>query len=111
MVSYFTEKYSIERYSTWTRGEAGQRIQTWSTHIDVLGSFQQRTGNKAINTSEQDFMRTFILYTEVADIVDSDRIVDVATTGRIYEILTVKNLAGHHLEIDCDIVDKNSTKA
>ena len=104
---FLNEEYSIERYSTYSRGAGGERIETWSTHLDLLVSFQERTGDKSIlDTSQDGFRKTFRMYVESStDIINSDRIVDTNTTTLIYEILTINDQFGHHLEIDCRITE------
>ena len=98
MVSYFyNDSVTVLRSfsSMSTRGIGGQLIQTWSTYIDVVGSFQKVNANWSIIQNIQDYRKNKMFYCDIVDIVDTDQI---RYNGKDYFIVTVDPVV-NHLEI------------
>jgi hypothetical protein len=93
---YFNDSVIVYRSSS-TRGSGGEIIKTYSTYLDVVGSFQNGSGQMGIINNQFAFRKTKRFFCNIVDILDTDRII---YSGKTYEIVNVANVAGHHLEID-----------
>ncbi len=97
---YLTETITVFRSTSSTRGVGGQIIKTWSSYIDVMGSFQNASGIESIINNQNAFRKTKKFYCNIVDILDTDQIV---YDGKYYQINNVSNIWDHHLEIDMQI--------
>lgn len=96
---FFSDTIIVYR-STSTRGAGGEIIKTWSSYIDVVGSFQNASGIQSLINNQNAFRKTKNFYCNIVDILDTDRIVYGSKT---YEITNVSNVTDHHMEIQMAI--------
>ena len=94
---YKTEWVTIYRSTSSTSGLGGEVISSFTTHLTVLGSFQNATGDWSNINDQEAFRKTKTFYCDVVDLLDGDRI---RYGGVDYEVINVSNMWGHHLEVE-----------
>lgn len=105
---FFTEVATIERFSTFTRGNGGEIIETWTSQFDINGSFQKTSGEWTIVDGQRAFRKERMFYCDIADIYDKDRLI---INSRTYEIREIQNVFNHHLEIELEYRSTSSAGA
>lgn len=104
---YFNDSVIVER-ATYSGGDYGEYIVTWSTHLSLSCAIQTRTGVKSITEGKQDTLYSKRLYcSNDLDILITDRIVDSTS---YYKILAINNdLRSNHMQIDIQIISSAVT--
>jgi head-tail adaptor len=79
-----------------------QPEQTWATLATVPGLIQPKSVKEmALVSQEGAVIANHTIYLEVIDVTPADRVKLSPDDGRIFEVTGVRNLMGHHLELDC----------
>lgn len=92
-----TDMVIFYRSSSSTSGSGGETIHSFTTHLTVLGSFQNVSGVWSNVNDQEAFRKTKVFYCDVVDVLEGDRI---RYGGVDYEVTNVSNMWDHHLEIE-----------
>jgi len=94
---FITDEVTIYRSTSSTSGLGGETVKSFTTHLTVLGSFQNASGDWSLANDQEAFRKTKRFFCDVVDVLDGDKI----RYGSVdYEVTNVSNIWGHHLEID-----------
>jgi hypothetical protein len=100
MVSRYKTDSVVVYRSTTTIGAGGEKIKTYSTHLDIIGSFQNLSGSKSAINNIDAYRKNKIFFCDIADIIETDRIY---YDSKFYNIIDAPKIWGHHMEILMEI--------
>lgn len=101
---FFTDTITVFRSTSETRGNGGEIIKTWSSYIDVIGSFQYQTGNRQDNNNIETYVNNISFYSEIVDITEKDYI---KYDGKTFDIVDIIKPFNHHMEISLQFRSTN----
>jgi len=101
---FYNSLFDVMRSTTIESGYGGTKL-SWGKSATVSGRLRPLSGDERMRADKMSLYSTHKLYTYVADITQSDRIIDVA--GNTYEVKYIKNPMNmdNHFEIDLELVE------
>lgn len=91
----------IERATAGTVDDYGQPAESWAALATVPGLVMPKTVKEmALTSQEGAVIANHTIYMDVRDVTAADRVKLSPDDGRIFELTGVRNLMGHHLELD-----------
>lgn len=95
----------IERATYGSPDDYGQPAQTWATLDTVPGLVMPKAAREVALVSQGGAeIGDHTIFMAPRDITPADRVKLSPDDGRIFELTGVRNLIGHHLEIDARVV-------
>jgi hypothetical protein len=100
MVSrFFTDNIVVYR-AVKSTGLGGEKINTYTSYIDVIGSFQNLGGSKSAVNDIDAYRKNKVFFCDIVDVKEKDRIY---YDGKFYNIMDAPKIWGHHMELSLEI--------
>jgi len=95
----------VVQRATEASDDAGGTNRTWATHLTLDGVIQPIGASQRANLMRLEDVSTHKLYTDVKDIVQTDRIVSAGITYKITGRPINPGNKDHHLETSLEIIE------